>query len=134
MRDRLDEMGDDTAVALITFTSRPDAQQYLDRIDLPFPLLLDPSRGTYRAYGLGRGSRRRVWGARAARRYLDIIREQGWANVRRPREDPLQLGGDFVIDPAGRLSWGFWGDGPDDRPPISELVAAVQRARRDYEG
>ena len=51
------------------------------------------------------------------------------ASPARPR-DTLQLGGDFVIAPDGTLSWGFWGAGPDDRPELDDLVAAVDRSRR----
>jgi len=54
----------------------------------------------------------------------------GIGGVRRPTEDPRQLGGDFVIDGEGRLVWGFWGDGPDHRPAIGDLIAAVRNAAR----
>lgn len=97
---------------------------------MAFPVLLDQDRITYRAFGLGRGSFRRVWGWKAARRYLDILRAEGTAGLKRPTEDTLQLGGDFVVDPEGNLSYGFWGDGPDDRPSTEDLIAAVRRTER----
>jgi hypothetical protein len=73
------------------------------------------------------GSVGRVWGWRALKRYGEIIRSSGVANLRAPREDTLQLGGDFVVDAAGRLAWGFWGDGPDDRPSVDDLAVTVSR-------
>lgn len=117
-------------MALITFTSEPLLEEYLSVNELPFPVLLDPQRSAYRAFGLGRGAWTRVWGLRAARRYMEIVRATGWRDLRRPSEDTLQLGGDFVIAPDGTLAWGFWGAGPDDRPGIDDLVAAVDRAQR----
>lgn len=126
MRDRLDELGEATEVVLITFTDPSSLTDYQRSNELSYPVLTDPSRDTYRAYGLGRGSVRRVWGLRAARRYVELIRESGFGALRRPTEDTLQLGGDFVIDPAGKLGWGFWGDGPDDRPSVDDLVDAVR--------
>ncbi len=132
MRDRLDAFGPDTEVALVTFTTADQIRTYLDRHRLPFTVLVDPEREAYRAYGLGRGSPGRVWGLRAARRYLQLIaRSRGRAlgRLRTPTEDTLQLGGDFVIGPDGTLAWGFWGRGPDDRPSIDDLVAAVEAAR-----
>lgn len=111
---------------MVTFTSGVQLDRYLGQHGLPFPVLIDRDRDLYRAYGLGRGSWHRVWGARAARRYLDIVRRDGIGGLRRPTEDTLQLGGDFVIAPDGTLAWGFWSDGPDDRPSVDDLIAAVQ--------
>lgn len=127
MSDRLDELGEDTVVALITFTDREHLAGYSANHDLPFPILVDPDRQTYKTYGLGRGSVRRVWGPAAARRYLEIFRSDGIGGLARPVEDTLQLGGDFVIDPDGTLVYGYWGAGPDDRPSVDELITAVTR-------
>lgn len=125
MRDRLVDLGESTEVVLVTFTDPSSLTDYQASNELSYPVLTDPSRDTYRAYGLGRGSVRRVWGLRAARRYVELIRESGIGALRRPTEDTLQLGGDFVIDADGKLGWGFWGDGPDDRPSVDDLVNAV---------
>lgn len=128
VRDRLDEFGDETTVVLVTFTERSDLARYAAGHQLPFPVVTDPERTAYRAYGLGRGSVARVWGWRALRRYVAILLEDGFAGLRRPTEDTLQLGGDFVIDPAGTLVYGYWGEGPDDRPTVAALLAAARSA------
>jgi hypothetical protein len=126
VRDRLSELGDETEVAVVTFTARENLADYRLSNDLPFPLLSDPDRGTYRAFGLGRGSIARVYGWRMAKRYWEILRRNGPSGLARPSEDTLQLGGDFVIAPDGTLIYGYWGEGPDDRPPVDELVDAVK--------
>lgn len=129
VRDRLDDLGQDTAVVVVTFTEAGNLEPYRLRNDLaatPIEVVTDPKRTAYRAFGLGRGSVGRVWGWRAARRYLEILVRDGLRGLRRPTEDTLQLGGDFVIAPDGTLAWGFWGDGPDDRPSVDDLVAAVR--------
>ena len=128
MRDRLEELGESTEVVLITFTDIISLTEYQWSNELPYPVLTDPRRETYRAYGLGRGSVRRVWGMRATKRYIEILREAGLGALRRPTEDTLQLGGDFVIGSDGILAWGFWGAGPDDRPSVDDLVIAVRDA------
>lgn len=130
MRDRIDELGDQAIVVLVTFTAPDELRDYAARHDLGFLALRDPDRSGYRAFGLGRGSLRRVWGLRAARRYISLIRHDGIGGLHRPTEDTRQLGGDFVIDADGRLAWGFWSEGPDDRPTVGELVAAVADAGR----
>ena len=126
MRDRLDEFDPTTSVAVVTFTSPDHLDGYLARNDLPFPVLIDPDRAAYRAYGLGRASIRRAWGLRPARAYLRLLRRGGWRDLRRPTEDTRQLGGDFVLGPDGTLVYGFWSAGPDDRPPVDELIAATR--------
>ena len=115
-------------VVLVTFTHPDNLPGYVDRHDLPFPVLTDPDRRAYAAYGFGRGSVARVWGLRMVRRYLELFREGRWRDLRAPTEDTLQLGGDIVIGPDGTLAWGFWGAGPDDRPSVDEIIAAVRTA------
>ena len=129
MRDRLAELGDTTEVVLVTFTDPTQLTDYQSVNELPFTILVDDDRHSYRAFGLGRGSFLRVWGWRAFRRYVEIIRSRGLTGLGRPTEDTLQLGGDFVIGPDGALAWGYWGEGPDDRPSVDELITAVDAAR-----
>jgi len=113
------------------FTAPENLSGYAAEHGLPFEVLTDPDRVAYERFGLGRGSVARVWGLRAGRRYLDILRTDGPAGVTRafrPTEDSLQLGGDFVIAADGTLVYGFWGAGPDDRPSVDDLIAAAQGA------
>lgn len=130
MRDRLADLGSHTKIALITFTDPARLDDYRRANDLPFPILVDPDRAAYRAFGLGRGTVARVWGLRMLARYWEIARTDGLGGLRRPTEDTLQLGGDFVIDAEGRLAYGFWGEGPDDRPSVDELIGAVDKAHK----
>lgn len=130
MGGRLAELGADTDVVLITFTSPELAVRYSERLELPFPVLIDEDRTVYRSYGLGRGSFARVWGWRTIKRYFEIFRKEGLNGLRMPTEDTLQLGGDFVIAPDGTLAYQFQGEGPDDRPSVDELVQAMDRTRR----
>ncbi len=125
MRDRLHDVGEATDVVLVTFTDPSNLVAYSQTNELPFPILSDPDRRAYRAFGLGRGTIGRMYGWRAARRYLEIFRADGFGGLSRPTEDTLQLGGDFIVDAVGKLVYGFWGAGPDDRPSIDDLIAAI---------
>ncbi len=126
MRDRLDEFGEGVDLALVTFAAAEYVEAYQEEHELPFPILLDPDRATYRSYGLGRGPVARVWGWRMVREYVRILRRSGLGRLQRSTEDTLQLGGDFVVAPDGTLAWAFWGAGPDDRPTVETLLTAVQ--------
>ena len=125
MRDRLDEFGADTEIVIVTFTKPEQLNGYLAMNVLPLTILLDPSQVSYDAFGLGRGSLLRVWSARVAWRYVLLSCQGTWRNIRRPIEDTRQLGGDFIVDPEGVLIYGFWSKGPDHRPSVDELIAAI---------
>ncbi|MCP3934161.1 MAG: redoxin domain-containing protein [Actinomycetia bacterium] len=129
MRERFADLGSDTDVVLITFTKPERLSAYRDMNDLPFTMLIDKHRRTYHSYGLARGSFRDVWGWKAAKRYCEIIRQDGLRNLRRPEEDTRQLGGDFAVGPDGVLVYGFWGEGPHDRPSVDDLVEVVEGTR-----
>lgn len=130
MRDRLADFGDNTDVVLITFTDPTNLPAYRREHQLEIQLLVDPDRSTYHSFGLRRGTVWRVWGIRAARKYVELLRQDGLRGLARPTEDTLQLGGDFIIDPDGVLIYGFWGDGPDDRPPVDALIRAVHAGQQ----
>ena len=125
MRDRLDELGD-AEVVLVTFTRRRNLRGYRGRFGLPYPVLADESRATYGAYGLRRGAWWRVWGPGTILAYASLVRRG--AKLRKPPEDPMQLGGDFVVGRDGRLVYVYRSKGPSDRPRVEELVAATRRA------
>jgi peroxiredoxin len=121
--DRLAEFGA-TAVVLITFTRPRNLRGFRRRLGLTYPVLADEARSVYRAYGLGRGSWRRVWGMRTMRVYGRLLR--AGRRPRLPSEDTLQLGGDFVVDPEGRVAYAYRSAGPDDRPPVDDLITALR--------
>ena len=123
MRDRIEELGD-AEVALVLFTRRRNLRGYRSRFGLPYSVVTSEDRAAYRAYGLGRGPVWRVYGARVLRRYAELLRRG--RRLERPTEDTLQLGGDFVVGRDGRLAYVFRSSGPDDRPPVDDLVRSVR--------
>jgi peroxiredoxin len=124
--DRLAEFGG-AAVVLITFTRPRNLRGYRRRLALAYPVLADETRAVYRAYGLQRGSWRRVWGLKSVRAYGRLLR-QG-RRLERPSGDTLQLGGDFIVDRDGRLAYAHRSRGPHDRPSVDELLDAVRSCR-----
>ncbi|MEE9198241.1 MAG: AhpC/TSA family protein [Dehalococcoidia bacterium] len=98
-------------------------------LSLPFPLLSDPARHAYRDYGLGTGSTLRVLGPRVVWTYLRLV-VRG-RRFRMPTSDIHQLAGDFIVGPDGILRFACRQRGPEDRPPVEDLIrrlAELQRA------
>jgi peroxiredoxin len=93
---------------------------------LPFPFLCDPERQVYRAFGLERGSKAMFFRPRVILHYLRQMR-RGWS-IRRPGpgEDVLQLGGDFVLDPNGRVAFAHLSTDPSDRPAMDVLLRELK--------
>ena len=124
MRDRLDDLAG-AAVAAITFADASRLPAHRQHLGLPFPLLADPERIVYRRFGLDRAPLWRIYNPGTLRLYAQLLARG--RRLRRPVDDTRQLGGDFVIDAAGRLVAAYRPRSPDDRPPIDDLVAALRR-------
>ncbi len=123
MRDRIDEF-EGAVIAAVTFAEHHRLEAHRNHLRVPFPLLADPDRALYQRFELGRGRLRDLYGVGTLRLYAQLLRRG--RKLQKPTQDTRQLGGDFVIDPQGRLSAGFWPASPDDRPSIDQLTAAVR--------
>jgi peroxiredoxin len=122
VRDHLDEFAD-AAIAVVTFASPERLAAYRHHLHLPFDVLADTERTLYRLLGAERGSRRQVWSAGTIRLYARLIR--AGRRLRRPTEDIRQLGADAVIGRNGTLRFVSLPSTPAARPPISQLIAAL---------
>lgn len=114
-------------IACITFAEPPMLAAFEERLQLAFPLLADPSRQVYAAFGFGRGSVARVWlHPKVWARYARLI--AAGRRITRSQEDTLQLGGNAVLDAGGRVRWVHRGKGPDDRPEPAAVIEQLRRA------
>jgi peroxiredoxin len=118
-------------VLVVTFAPPMFLEVYLREHSLPFPIVSDPSRLAYHAFGL----ERTTW--RAMLRpgvMLRVLRLLGRVNrLQRPRKgvDLLQMGGDFILDARRRLVYAHRSAKPTDRPTVGELLAAVRAAANE---
>jgi peroxiredoxin len=89
-------------------------------MQLPFPLLSDPERDTYRAYGLRSGKLGRIFGPGTIWAYVKLLASGQMYHFH--RSDFLQLGGNFVIDTAGVVRYEYRSGAPHDRPPVDQII------------
>ncbi len=112
-------------VLVVTFESRSAARGYVAETGIGWPVLSDESRALYRAYGMARARWRHLLGPSALLAYArEVVRGR---IPRWPSADPVQQGGDVLIDPAGIVRWVHVGAGPGHRPPVERLLE-VRRA------
>ena len=113
----------ETNVVTVSFDTPYWAGVWLQETGSPFPLLMDPERTAYHAYGLT-SSRLSSWSP-ANLWYYGKAALQGRETYGR-RGDPHQLGGDFIIDRSGIIRLAHPSRDPTDRPSMDEILAVLQ--------
>ena len=122
MRDHLDQFGD-AKIGVVTFATRERLAAYREHLHLPFDVVADTDRTLYQLLGAERGTNRQVWSPGTIRMYAQLIRRGH--RLRRPTEDIRQLGADAVVGRNGDLRYLSLPSTPDARPPIGDLIAAL---------
>jgi peroxiredoxin len=115
----------DTHVYIISFSTLPALQQWMNDVCGTFTVLLDHDRVVYKAYQLER-SRWRSWHPRVVWVYIKRWFQQG-EFYDSHGDDTSQLGGDFIVDKNGILRFIHPGHDPSDRPSVDELVKALKQ-------
>ena len=95
-------------------------EKFARELELPFPVLSDSTAKIYRAFGLGKGL------AIHPRTPFEFAR-LAWNEKRlyRPVGNAMQIGGDFIVDDAGRLRYAHSSEDPTDRPEVVELLRLI---------
>lgn len=114
-------------VVIVSFETGYWLQMWQAETQAPFPLLLDPARRAYRAFGLEQ-SLLRSWGPKNLWYYAKA-RLQG-KQAHATGGDTTQLGGDFIIDAAGIVRLAYRSQNPTDRPPAPALLATFQELQK----
>jgi hypothetical protein len=121
----LEELNAD--VLLVSFETLHRTRLFIGD-DMGWPILSDPERNLYRAYGLERLNFIRTWLSPRTLAYYLRAAAAG-RRIRRPQSDSRQLGGDFIIDGRGVVVFAHRTAEPADRPPLGQLLAAVRGTR-----
>jgi len=121
LRDREEEFRRrKVAIVIVTFESDFLARVYVEETGMPWPLLVDDTRDTYRAYGMLSASFRDIWGPKTWWVYLkEILKGQ---RLKKSEGDISQRGGDVLIDPSGIVAMHHVGAGPADRPSVESIL------------
>ena len=103
----------------------PDmAAFFRDQFDIPFTLLVDQEKETYKALGIQRGTWFQISGPqnwpRFARAFLS------GKGVAKPEQDVLQLGGLAVVEPGGEISFIHRSEASSDNLPIDDLLEELR--------
>jgi peroxiredoxin len=114
------------AIIVISFAEPERLAPYQKHHQWPFVMLADPKRIAYQAFALKRLSWFRVFSPSTLRLYFRLLRE-GKKLQSYGKDDYYQAGGDFLIDRDGNILIAHRSQDPADRPPVEELLQAIDR-------
>lgn len=117
-------------VLVVSFGSVEGAQLWLEQTRCTFEILLDPNRMIYRSFGLG-SSYAKVMKFGCLLQYSEYgAVERDFPDVpHRLLEDIYQMGGDFLLDEAGKVLMSHPSKTPLDRPTVKNILQAVDPAK-----
>ncbi len=114
----------DANVAAVGMGTPEMAADFRDKKRVPFPLLVDATKQTYKALGLSRGSTMDVAGPRVWARGLKAF-AKGQTQGLTIKQDPLQLGGAVVFERGGEVKLVHRAEDSTDNLSVGELLAAL---------
>lgn len=103
--------------------SAAKTKEFAWQLNMPFPLLADPRRVAYDAYGLGQINLRRELNLSGLGRRINAVVTYGARNT--PDQDVRQLGGIFVVNRSGIIRYAHRQQRISDVPPNDALLAVV---------
>lgn len=100
------------------------AADFRESQDVPFPILIDHTKETYRALEMKRGT---LWQVAGPPVWLRSIKSfvAGHGMTPKPKQDPLQMGGVLVAAAGGKIVYSHISETSSDNPPTDEVVAAI---------
>lgn len=114
---------------LVVCQAKPEIlSHYLSRPRWHVPIVSDPDRTAYRAFGLERTSWLTFLRPRVIFGYLRGMLRGYAAKMPYRGEDVLQLGGDFILDRRRNIVFAYPSANPTDRPSVTALLDAIRPA------
>ncbi len=101
------------------------AADFKKRFNIPFTLLVDQDRRTYKAFGLARASAAQLIGPGVLARGAISVLKGNIQGIPPKGTDPMQLGGVAVVDKGGEVLFVHRSKTTADNIPLDEVVAAL---------
>lgn len=111
-------------VLLVGMGSESVTRDFIERFDVPFPMVCDPDQHLYRDFAIERMSPLGFLSPTMALRGIAAMAEGHTMGL--PEGDVRQLPGVVIIDGEGIIRYRHDGDGPADHPAPETLVNVLQ--------
>ena len=108
---------------MVAFSLVESATSWVEKCGFDFPLAVDTSRQVYTFLGLPRTTL--IWTMSTLIAYAERLRAgvQQWGAYK--GDDLHQMGGDYIVDSAGKLVYVYHGKTHKDRPTVENLQTAL---------
>ena len=103
----------------------PMATHFRDEADIPFPLIVDHTKETYRALEIKKGNIATVMGPGVWMRAIQNV-FKGHAPVKKPEQDPFQLGATAIVKSGGEIAHLHRSKDSSDNLPLDQVIAEVR--------
>ena len=104
---------------------RPDmAAFFREQFDIPFTLLVDEHKETYKALGIKKGNWLQVSGPQHWPRFAKAFLSGHGGAL--PEQDALQMGGIAVVEPGGEVGFIHRSEDSGDNLPIDDLLVELR--------
>ncbi len=111
-------------VVLVGMGSPKESKVFIKRFQIPFPLICDPERSLYGAYGLKRMGILDFISPSLAIKSLSAVAQGNLAGM--PEGDVKQLAGVFIVDTSGVIQYRHLSADPADFPPTEDVLTAAK--------
>jgi peroxiredoxin len=115
-------------VVLVGMGTPEESAAFKMKFDIPFPLISDPKRQLYQAFGLKKVSTLELLSPFVAVKGILAITKGHTVGI--PVGDVRQLPGVFIINTDGRIIYSYFASDPSDHPSPDTILEALKTA--DY--
>jgi hypothetical protein len=110
---------------MVAYSLVDTASSWVQNCGFDFPLAVDTERELYVSLGLPRSVL--IWTIPTLIKYAEQLRAGIKLLTLGKGDDVHQMGGDFVVDSAGKLAYIYRGKTSYDRPLVKDLIAALKQ-------
>jgi peroxiredoxin len=116
----------DAQVILVGMGSPEESAAFEMKFNIPFPLISDPKRKLYHAFGLKKVSALELLSPFVAVKGILAITKGHTVGI--PIGDVRQLPGVFIINTVGRIVYSYFASDPSDHPDPDTILEALKTA------
>lgn len=121
-KQHFDQVG--AQVVLVGMGTSEESSAFELKFDFPFPLISDPKRKLYQAFGLKQISALELLSPSVALK--GILAMTKGHNIGMPIGDVRQLPGVFIINTQGRIIYSYFARDPSDHPDPDTVLQALK--------
>lgn len=127
MRSRYDEIvAAGGSVVAIGMGQVPMAAHFRDEQEIPFPLIVDRTKQTYRALEIQKGGIASVMGPTVwLKAAMNMFK--GHRPVKKPKQDPFQLGATAIVKAGGEISHLHRAGDSSDNYPVDDVIEELRK-------